>query len=337
MNIRQVAEQANVSTATVSRVISNVINVRPQTRARVEQVIKSLGYVPNSNARSLSLGRSGLFGMIISDITNPFFPELVRTFTELAEKNHMGAIVSHTNYDTTRMERGIQRMLEEKAEGVAIMTSELSKESMRQLIRRKVPTVILDSSDTVSGAYMRHIRIDYETGLRQAVNHLAELGHKRFAFIAGPKDLRSALWRQTIFLNVLKERGININSETFVYGNHKVDGGYDAMAQLLALKARPTAVLCSNDLTAFGAITCIYEAGLQVPRDISIVGYDDIELSRAYNPPLTTVSLSRVEIASRAFDLLYAAARKKRGKSNAEPVPTQLLVRKSTGRPPKEN
>jgi DNA-binding LacI/PurR family transcriptional regulator len=331
LNIRDVARRANVSTATVSRVISGKDIVRQETRHEVLRAIKALGYVPDSNARSLSSGRSGLLGLIISDVTNPFFPDLIQTFTELAEKHHLGAIVSHTNYDAARVERSIQRMVEQKVEGLAIMTSELSERPLRQLGRRRIPMVFLDSSETLLSNHLNHVHVDYERGIREAISHLVGLQHKRIAFISGPKDLRSAAWRQNFFLKVLNEHGIKVNRQTLAHGNHRVDGGYAAMKELLKAKHRPTAVLGSNDLTAIGAISAIYQAGLQVPRDISIIGFDDIEISSAYNPPLTTVRLSRVDVATRAFEILASAINHTRSKVQTTPVTTNLVVRSSTG------
>lgn len=333
MNIRDVARRAKVSTATVSRVISGIDVVKPKTKERVLNAAEALRYVPNSNARSLSLGRSRLFGLLISDVTNPFFPDLIKTFTELAEKNGYGAIVSHTNYDSERMGRTIQRMMEQKVEGVAIMTSEINEPAIRLLRDHKVPLVFLNYAEAPKYSNMSEIKVDYELGIHEAIDHLVELGHKRIAFISGPQELRSAAWRRTFFLKTMEEKGLPVNSQTLVLGNHRVDGGYQAMQKLLALKKQPTAVLASNDLTAFGAISAIYAAGLQVPGDISIVGYDDIEISGSYNPPLTTVQLSRVEIATRAFEALFDATKGAKAGKASEAVPTKLVVRGSTSAP----
>lgn len=333
LNIRDVAKRARVSTATVSRVMSGIDVVKPSTRERVQAAIAALNYVPNFNARSLSLGRSRLLGIIISDITNPFFPDLIKTFNDLAEKHGYGAIVAHTNYDAQRMQTSVQRMLEQKVEGLAVMTSEMSEPLIRQLEERKVPTVFLDMA--LDSESMGHIRVDYEAGIHQALDHITSLGHKNIAFISGPQDLRSAAWRQTFFLKALQEKGITIEPHHIVPGNHRVDGGYEAMKKLLASRHRPTAVLASNDLTAFGAIHAIYEAGLEVPRDISVVGFDDIEVCSAYNPPLTTVRISRVNIGTQAFEALYGVSQGKSIRADEKVVVPELIVRKSTAPPQK--
>ena len=333
MNIRDVARRAKVSTATVSRVVSGSDVVKAKTRERVLRTIKDMGFVPNLSARSLSLGRSHMLGIIISDIKNPFFPDLVQRFTELAEKCGFAVLVSDTNYEIERAKLAIERMLAHKIEGVAIMTSELHESLVRQLTDAHIPIVFLDSYEGELAETLRIVAIDYETGIHEALDHLIEEGHKRFAFISGPLTLRSAAWRQGFFLKSLRERKVKLNGQTLAAGNHQVDGGFAAMNGLLRGKKPPTAVLTSNDLTAFGAINAIYAAGLSVPGDISVVGFDDIAISAAYNPQLSTIQLSRTEIATRAFDALYAATLGEVMPSPPHPIRTQFIDRKSTAPP----
>jgi DNA-binding LacI/PurR family transcriptional regulator len=332
VNIRDVARRAKVSTATVSRVMSGADTVRPETAAHVRKAIADMAYVPNSSARWLSLGKSRQFGVIISDITNPFFPELIHTFNELALQHKYGTIVAHTSYNPSRMESAIQSMLEQKVEGLAIMTSEMTPHLIRQVSDREIPMVFLDHAQNEK--QFSNIVIDYKSGITQAIDHITSLGHKRIAFIAGPQNLGSAVSRHGHFLEVLRARKIAIDAKHMPIGNHRVDGGYVAMQKLLATAKPPTAVLASNDLTAIGAISAIYEAGLQVPRDISVVGFDDIDISSAYNPPLTTVRLSRSEIATRAFFALYSTSSGRPASRGEHMVGTELVVRRSTAPPP---
>jgi DNA-binding LacI/PurR family transcriptional regulator len=339
MNIRDVAKKARVSTATVSRVMSGIDVVKPETAKRVRKAIDALSYVPNLSARTLSKGRSHLFGVVISDITNPFFPDLIYAFNELAEQHNYRAVFANTNYSPERMERCITGMLEQKVEGIAIMTSEMSENSIRMIADRGIPVASMHTS--LEHENTSHIIIDYKSGMEQAIDHIISLGHERIAFIGGPQNLSSAVVRQDIFLGSMKEKGFRLDKNYLTSGNHRVDGGYGAMRRLLQNKTLPTAVICSNDLTAIGAITAIYEAGLSVPKDISIVGYDDIEISSAFNPALTTVRLSRAEIATRAFFALYMAtngvndskAAKTASRNVQHMVPTELVIRKSTAPP----
>jgi DNA-binding LacI/PurR family transcriptional regulator len=331
MTIEDVAKRANVSTATVSRVLSNSPMVRPETAERVRRVIKDVNYIANSNARSLSLGKSHLFGVVISDITNPFFPDLVYTFDELAVQYKRGVFFVNTNYSPQRMESCIQSMLERNVDGIAVMTSEMSEHLIEKVKNHGIPMIFLDHPQR--GKQFSNITIDYKNGIQQALDHLLTLGHSKIAFIAGPNDLHSAMRRREAFLETLSERSISIDESWLALGNHRVDGGYAAMRKILQGKRMPTAVMTSNDLTALGAITAIYEAGLRVPSDISVVGFDDIEISASSNPSLTTVRVSRADIATRAFSFLYMASQHTQVLVNEYQIPTELIVRKSTGHP----
>jgi DNA-binding LacI/PurR family transcriptional regulator len=217
-------------------------------------------------------------------------------------------------------------MLQRKVDGVAIMTSEMDEHLITEFQSREIPLVFLDTG-TVR-ALASNILVDYAAGVRAAVDHVAELGHTELAFIAGPATLRSARIRREAFAEFVHERGFG--KAAIEQGNHQVDGGHDAMARLLSGKRHPTAVLSSNDMTAIGALGAIHECGLRVPEDISIVGFDDIALSAFTQPALTTVRLSREEIARLAFRALYRQRQDRREGGEFIVRPT-LVVRSSTG------
>jgi len=176
-----------------------------------------------------------------------------------------------------------------------------------------------------------NIKVDYSSGIREAVEHLFRLGHERIAFISGPLDLRSALTRRTSFLQWLKRYNLLRNEKMIENGNHKIDGGEQAMQRLLALPQRPTAVLASNDLTAIGALRAIYNAKLRVPEDVSVVGFDDIDFSQFTQPPLTTIRLSRTKLAENAFNALATVIASSSKKGREYEMSTHLVVRGSTG------
>ncbi len=326
MNIREVARLAKVSTATVSRTINGSAKVTPETKERVQRAIEQLKFYPNTWARALGSGRSSLYGLIISDITNPFFPELVKSFEDIAVQNGQEVLVANTNYDPVRMEQCVTRMLQRKVDGVAIMTSEMDGQLIREFHSREIPLVFLDTG--AAQKLTSNIVVDYAAGVDAAVEHIVNLGHTEIAFISGPMKLRSARVRQEAFAGCLERKGIGAG--LMEEGNHQVDGGHDAMARLLSGKTRPTAVLASNDMTAIGALGAIHERGLRVPEDISIVGFDDIQISAFTQPALTTVRLSRDEIARVAFRALYSM-RQEGGKGAEYGVRPSLVVRKSTG------
>ncbi len=299
MNITAVARKARVSTATVSRTINGSANVSPKTAERVRHAIDSLGFYPNTNARALGSGRSSLYGLIISDITNPFFPELVKAFEDVAVDHGQEVLIANTNYDPARMETCVRRMLQRKVDGVAIMTSEMNDRLIEVFSRRHIPLVFLDAG--LPGPGISSVHIDYAAGIAAAIHHLTTLGHREIAFISGPLSLNSACTRLQAFRRGLRQHRLAPETRLVEEGNHRVDGGHDAMARILGSGAPPTAVLCSNDLTAIGAMGAIYEHRLRIPEDISIVGYDGIQLSAFTHPGLTTLSVPRIELANTAF------------------------------------
>jgi len=330
MKIQEVARRAQVSTATVSRTINNPSMVDPQTAKRVWKAIEDLGYYPNTQARSLVSGRSRILGLIVSDITNPFFPELIKGFEDVATQNGYDILVSSTNYDPARMALCVRRMLERKVEGVAIMTSEMAKQLVDQLAHRKVPMVFLDVG--TPGKRISNLVVDYAMGVNEAVDHLLALGHRRIGFISGPLKLKSARIRRSAFLRSLGAYGIDGEKRLVEEGDHTVDGGLQAMARVLESQNPPTALLASNDLTALGAMRAVRRAGLSVPGDVSIVGFDDIRLAEFTEPPLTTVRLSRTELAERAFHaLLLDVDELHTARVRAEYViETHLVIRETT-------
>ena len=330
MNISEVAKRARVSTATVSRTINETGLVKPETAERIWKVIRRLGYHPNNNARALVSGRTHLLGLIISDITNPFFPELVKSFEQIALRHGLDVIVGNTGYDPGRMTHCVRRMLERKVDGVAIFTSEMEKGLIAQLDEHRIPIVFLDTGDIRER--ISNIKVNYETGIHEAIEHLFLLGHKRIGFISGPMELRSAQIRRTAFLKWLGHYGLLVDDGLIESGNHKFDGGDSAMTRLLALERRPTAVLTSNDLTAIGALRAIYNAQLRVPNDISVIGYDDIDFSQFTQPALTTIRLSRTELAEKALDALVFAIGKKSKLGREYKVETHLIIRSSTAK-----
>jgi len=330
MDIRQVAKRAGVSTATVSRTINNHQQVRPGTARRVWRAIEELKYFPNTQARSLVSGRSRMVGLIVSDITNPFFPELVKGFEDAASRHGYEVLLSNTEYDSTRMATGVRRMLERKVDAVAIMTSEMDGSLTQQLAHRDIPMVFLDVGKV--DKHVSNIRIDYALGISQAVGHLLELGHRRIAFISGPGDLKSARIRRLAFLKAMKERGVSGDESSVETGNHRIDGGFNAMNRILDGGWRPTAVLCSNDLTAIGGLRAIRRHGLRVPDDISVVGFDDIALAEFTEPPLTTVRLPRRELAGKAFEALLASLGDTSRMGVEYSIAPELVVRESTAK-----
>ena len=332
MDIRTIARAANVSIATVSRAMNHVTTVNPKMAKRVWEVIDELDYFPNTQARALVSGRSRLFGLIVSEITNPFFPELIQGFEDIAVEHGYEILVSSTNYDPKRMSHCIRRMLERKVEGVAVMTFGIEEPLFDQLAKRKVPLVFIDAGPLRPGVSV--LKVDYHHGIREGVQHLAALGHRSISFVSGPMKLHSAQSRVAAFLQSLKECGIAPNPDSVIEGSHTMEGGVTAMEKILEAKLRPTAVMCSNDMTAIGVLHKLYRAGLRVPDDFSVIGFDDIHIAEVTIPPLTTIQMSRFELARAAVTALRAHVEESDSAQKREfRIQTNLVVRESTGFP----
>jgi DNA-binding LacI/PurR family transcriptional regulator len=326
--IKDVAARANVSTATVSHVINDSRNTKPQTRARVLAAIRELGYARNAAARSLVTGRSRLFGMIVSDFCNPFFPEVAAAFQDQALLNDVDALVMNANFDPHRTVSCVRRMLGLQIPAVALITSQIDPQVCDLLLRNQVSAVYLDLGQV--GPFVSNIFVNYEHGVGAAVEHLVALGHRRIGYIGGSRELPSVARRQDAFLAAAA------NVEGLEAATAECDfttqGGYVACARLLARLA-PTAVMAVNDVVAIGAMHCAFDRGLEVPRDLSIVGFDDITFAEYAHPTLTTVRIPRSSIGKLAFQALTAMLAEPERPGAEHIVETSLVVRESTAAP----
>jgi LacI family transcriptional regulator, galactose operon repressor len=335
MDIRDIALRARVSTATVSRTINRVPTVAPHLAKRIWDVIEEVGYYPDTQARGLVSGRSRIFGLIVSEITNPFFPEIVQAFENIAVEHDYEILLTSTVHNPERMKLSVRRMIERRVEGVAVMTFGMEDVLLEDLKFRKIPLVFVDVGPPLPK--ISNIRVDYLHGLRQAVQHLASLHHERIAFISGPLVLKSSAIRRASFIQSMEDAGLSLRKEFVVEGNHTMEGGMAAIEQLLALPKRPTAVVCSNDMTAIGVMRKSHEKGLRIPQDLSVIGFDDIRLSQFVIPALTTIQMSQAELARQAFDALFAEVQRETPSPNGSEYrfTTNLLLRDSTAIAPK--
>jgi DNA-binding LacI/PurR family transcriptional regulator len=332
IDIRAVAAHAGVSIATVSRTINHVPSVDPKLASRVWKAVADLKYLPNTQARALVSGKSRLLGLIVSEITNPFFPELIHEFERVVVGRHYELLIGSTSDDPHQMERCARRMLERKVDGVAVMTFGSEEFFLERFDAERIPTVVIDSmpSRPSNGA----LDVDYRAGIYEGVQHLAVLGHRDIGFISGPLHMRSSQARKKAFLNCLRSTGLIVNPSWVVEGDHTLDGGRDAMQKLLGLKKKPTAVICSNDMTAIGVQHALFEARLKVPDDLSLIGFDDIHLAEYTIPPLTTVRMSCKDLAQRAVEILLANLLPADNRPRVENgISTRLIVRQTTGHP----
>lgn len=333
MDIRDVARRAKVSTATVSRTVNRVVTVDAQLAKRVWKAIEELGYYPNRQARALVSGRSRVFGLIVSEITNPFFPEIVQTFETLAVEKNYEILLTSTIHDPGRMELAVRRMIESRVDGVAILTFGMEDELLEHFRFRNLPLVFVDVGP--KAPRVSNIRVNYAHGIRQAVQHLAAMKHGRIGFVSGPLRLKSAVARKDAFEESMQEIGLHVRPEFIVQGDHSLEGGKLALQTLHKLREQPTAILCSNDMTAIGVMRQAFELGLSVPRELSVVGFDDTRLADFMIPPLTTIQMSQAELARLAFEALYNEVGRKIASPNGTEytLKTQLILRSSTAFP----
>ncbi len=333
-DIRAVAAVARVSIATVSRTMNGSPLVSERLTKRVWQAIKQLNYLPNTHARTLVSGRSRILGIIVENISNPFFPELIQNFEEIAVAHGYEILVSSTNSDPAVLAACARRMLERKVDGVAVMTFGEEEPVLDQLTHRGVPIVLAEFK--VDDPKASTILLDYSTGIHQAIGHLVDLGHHAIAFLAGPHSLHSAITRENDFRAAVQSFGLQLQKKWVIECDHTLKGGVTGFEQLSKLAARPTAVVCSNDMTAIGVLRAAYMQGLRVPHDLSVVGLDDIAFAEYTLPPLTTIRLSRTDLARAAFNAL---CNQLENADNARLqreflVSTSLVVRDSTAAPP---
>jgi DNA-binding LacI/PurR family transcriptional regulator len=327
--IKQVAERAGVSVATVSYVLNDTHKVRPATERRVLLAAKELGYSPNSAARSLVMGRSSLVGLIVPDLSNPFFPEITKAFQDSASLAGMETIVINTDYDVQRTRSTVNRLLSLQVPGAAFLTSQVEPSVRGALAEKGICAVYLDHG--VAGPHTSNVAIDYSHGICEAVEYLLQLGHKRIGFIGGHVHGVSARQRKVAFLDrITGLSGIDVE---VIDSDFSVQGGYFACSRLLN-GFDATAIMAANDLMAIGALHCAYDRQIAVPAKLSIVGFDDITFAQFTQPALTTIAAPREEIGRLAFQSLSALITSPNQPGGEYAVKTALVKRQTTGLAP---
>ncbi|HTS06967.1 MAG TPA: LacI family DNA-binding transcriptional regulator [Candidatus Eisenbacteria bacterium] len=327
VTIRDVALAAGVSTATVSNVLNSTGKVGAKTQRHVLATVKRLGYVPDVHARRLASSNRRTLGIIVSDIENPFFPEVIKSFETRARELGYDAILSDTNYDPHRTREAAERMMEHKVRGVAIMTSEMSMRMVHELARRKIAVTFLDLAP-VRG-YMSNLRIDYESGIDQIVRYLHGHGHRQIAFVAGREGLKSNRARRAAYERSM--RNLSLIPGPILPGDLHFEGGLEAGRNLAKMSPRPTAVVAVNDLTAIGVVKGLLESGCRVPEDVSVTGFDKTRLAEYSNPSLTTVDIHRDLLGRVAADALHELTNSESAHGKEYRIGAELVIGKSSG------
>ena len=301
--MKDVARMAGVSTSTVSHVINNNRFVSEAVREKVDRAISTLNYAPSALARSLKLNQTHTIGMLLTTSSNPFYAEVVRGVEDSCYERGYSLILCNTAGDEERMNRSLETLLQKRVDGLLIMCTESHLPSAAILNRYpSIPTVMMDWAPFEGRGDI--IQDNALLGGELATQHLIDSGYTRIACISGPLDKTPARLRLEGYRDAMARAGLTIHDGNELIGNFEFSGGFEAMQMLLALEVRPQAVFICNDAMAVGAYLALYQAGLRVPQDIAVVGYDDIELAQYMTPPLTTIHQPKDELGELAIDVL---------------------------------
>lgn len=327
--IQDVAARSGVSTATVSRVLSGSVPARPQTRERVLAAARELAYSPSGVARALKRQETRTLGLLVTDLGNPFYPEVVRSVEEAAHERGYGLVLCNAADDPGREIAYLDLLVERRVDGIIVASSRATRRHVDALASAPIPVVLVNSG--ASGSGLPTIDTAHRRGARMAAEHVIALGHRRLAHVTAPASNAAAGQRVNGVRDAMRAAGLRSEDLCVVQGDGHVEGGANAAADVVAAGA--TAIVCYNDLTAIGVLRALRMRGLRVPEDVSVVGFDDIEMAAWTDPPLTTVRQPVTEMGRLAVGWLTEAL----GDQQAERRPPavrhlepSLIVRGST-------
>lgn len=327
-NIKDVAQRAGVSVTTVSHALNGTRFVSDDARLRVQSAVRELAYVPSAVARSLKQNSTRTLGMIIPDNSNPYFAEIIRGVEHCCFTAGYNLILCNSDSELARQSANLRVLAEKRIDGLIFVAAGKDPELGERLEALHLPLVLVDRE--VPGLACDLVEVDHAAGSELATRHLLELGHPFVACISGPANLSPSTQRRAGWKRALAAAGLSRREGDVVRGDFTSAGGYQAMKTLLARSVRPSAVFVCNDLMAIGALCAAHEAGLQLPGDLSIVGFDDIALAAYTYPPLTTVAQPKQAIGTAAATMLLERINGPRGESRRRILQPELRVRQST-------
>ncbi|MDG4767551.1 LacI family DNA-binding transcriptional regulator [Solwaraspora sp. WMMD406] len=325
------ARKAEVSPATVSRVVNGHANVDPVLADRVRRAMNELGYRPNAVARNLRRSRTTLWAVVISDIGNPFFTALVRGVEDIAQRSGFSVVLCNTDEDPTKEARYLNAVLAEQVAGVIIAPSG-PQTDLDQLAAARVPVVVIDRQ--LHGSRIDTVLVENEHGAELATAHLVESGYQRIACITGRRGVYTASSRLAGYRRALTAAGHHYDERLVRYADFRSDGGYQAMSELLRCQPRPDALFVANNLMTVGALECLVDNGITVPADMGVVGFDDLPWAHLVRPALTTVAQPTYQLGETAGQLLTERIATPDRDATTVTLPTKLQVRESSTRRP---
>lgn len=328
--MKDVALQANVSTATVSRALMNPEKVSQATRNRVEQAALEVGYLPQMQGRNMKRNESRTILVIVPDICDPFFSEVIRGIEVTAAAQGYLVLIGDCAHQNQQEKTFIDLIITKQIDGMLLLGSRLPFDASIEEQRNLPPMVMANEFAPELG--LPTVHIDNLTAAFDAVNYLHELGHQRIGCIAGPEEMPLCHYRLQGYVQALRRSGITVDPHYIARGNFTYEAGASALEQLLALPKPPTAVFCHSDIMALGALSWAKRQGLKVPEDLSIIGFDNISLAEFCDPPLTTVSQPRFDIGREAMLLLLNQLNGQFVDSGSRLLDCELIVRGSTSK-----
>ncbi len=328
ITIKDIAREAGVSITTVSRVLNNKPDVSEETKDRITTLIDQLGYNPNSIARGLVLQKTYTIGLIIPDITNPFFPEVARGIEDAARQLGYSVIFYNTDNHINEEKKAIEVLKGKQVDGLIVSLSIDNKEELIKLNQEDFPVVQIDRKAGFNQSTA--VTIDNRLSAYKATAYLVRLGHKKIGHLTGDLHTLTAQERLEGYKDALKEHGLEIKKEWILYGNYTKDPVRDEIKALLKKQDRPTAIFAANDLMATAVYKAVHECGLNIPEDISIVGHDNIELSSLVTPALTTMTQPKYKMGKLAAIFLIKDIEGKTYKHKDIVLDTELVERDST-------
>lgn len=301
--IKDVAKKAGVGVGTVSRVLNEHPSVSDDIREKVWKVIEELNYKPNAIARSLKIKSTQTIGVIIPDISSVFYPEIVRGIEDIANEYKYNIILLNTDLSRDKEKEALNILKEKKADGILFISNTVNEKLKKEFKKTDIPIVLISTEDDEGEFYS--VTIDNEKAAYEATNYLINLGHRKIAMLAGEKDDPNAgIPRINGFKRALMENNIEIQDSYILYGDYKFKSGFKNMLEILKLKDKPTAIFAASDTMAIAAASCAMQYGFNIPNDFSIIGFDGIELTEYFYPPITTVKQPRYEMGSIGTEML---------------------------------
>lgn len=328
ITIKDIARRVGVNPSVVSRALNNKYGVKEDTKKLIIQTAREMGYYPNTAARSLVTHRSGMIGIMMADISEPFYAQIIKGMEFVSSQTGYTLLFSNS-YESLESSDVLQKMIvAERVDGLVIVGSNVKEKNFAlSLLERDIPFVLIERN--FNNPRINCIWVDNILGAYQATSYLIEKGHRIIAHIAGNLQNQVTLDRIEGYKRALTEHGLSLAEELIVYGKYLWQDGYRAMGEILRYHPDCTAVFVANDSMAYGALQAIAEAGLSVPKDLAVIGFDDLEFSALTNPPLTTIRQPRYEMGKRSLEILVNELNGESEGGVKVCLPSELIIRGS--------